>query len=70
MIGRTRQGWRHGRLVVFVLLNVARRLKMFARLFRIKQAKATKKVKYALFTRKKTVKPTHRVTDDLEMPSG
>ena len=43
MIGRTTHGWRHGKLVVFVLPNVARGLKMFARLFPIKQAKGTKK---------------------------
>ena len=43
MIGRTTQGWRHRKLVNFVLLNVARGLKMFARLFPIKQAKGHEK---------------------------
>ena len=41
MIGRTTHGWRHGKLVVFVLLNVARGLKMFAR-FNISNYKASK----------------------------
>ena len=48
-------------VVFFVLSNMAHSLKMFARLIRIEQVKASKKVKYELFTSNKKKKPRREV---------
>ena len=45
--------WRHRKLVSFVLFNMARGLKMFVRLFRIKASESLDKNLQQLFTKKR-----------------